>query len=350
MKRWKFKMLVGALLVSLLSALAAFGGFGAAHAADGGYAPLTIKISTANGEKDVKTVAARKMKEELEARSGGKITVEVYPSGQLLNDTGMVDGVPNGTTDIGICGLGWWSGLVPEISTLGLGMFDSADDYWATCEGGLFDLLFKKFDQNADTRVLEWMYCGASECILTKTKAVHSPDDLKGLKMRIPNNAMAAAMEGMGASPVTIPVADVYTSLQTGVVEGTIGTLGNTDSNSFWDVVNYITQYPVSYSDAFGIIVSNKTFNGWPEQVQKLVQEISHEMYPFSKQYIAETNDEIWARLEARNDLTIHHVPASEMAPFVEAIKVKQVELLKRTVPADSFDAIMTLIDKYSKK
>jgi C4-dicarboxylate-binding protein DctP len=89
MKRWKFRTLVGALLVSFLFTLTACGNFGAAHAADNEYAPLTIKISTANGEKDVKTVAARKMKEELEARSGGKITVEVYPSGPASHACGI---------------------------------------------------------------------------------------------------------------------------------------------------------------------------------------------------------------------------------------------------------------------
>lgn len=310
--------------------------------------PVTIRIATANGESDVKTVIAYKMEEILEDRSNGMIAVEVYPSAQLLSDTGMVEGVPNGATDIGICGLGWWSGLVPEVSVIGgMGIYDS-EEHFRRCmesEGGIFEYLAGLFETNAQTKVLTFLYCGASECLITRNKQITSPDDMKGLKYRVPNNSMGAAISALGASPVTIPVGDVYTSLQTGVVDGTIGTLGNSDSNNFWDVVNYVSDLKLAYSDAFGIIVSDAVYNSWEPAVQQLVAEVSEDMYEFSYEYINKTYGEIWAKLEARDDIDVYYISAEDTVAFAELTAPGSLAGLLESCGEDSYNHMVDIIE-----
>jgi len=312
--------------------------------------PMTITIATHSNNQDIKTVSAFKMKEELETRSNGKITVEVYPSSQLLNQSEMVEGIPNGSADIGITGLGQWSGVVPEVVILGsMGVFDTEEHYWRACEGegGLFDYLAELFDQNADTQVMTFLYCGSSDCLLSKNKQIKMPEDMQGLKFRAPNIAMGSAVEALGATPISMPLSDVYSALQTGMVEGTWANITTVIDFSLTELAPYLTRLPLAYSDAYGIVIGNMTWNSWPEELQIMVKDISKDLYKYAFEYIRETVEDKWQKCDEDPNLNVYYVADEDVPAFAKLIGPRHLEIIKDAVSEESYKHMLELVDQF---
>lgn len=311
--------------------------------------PITIKIATSSNMVDVKTVGAYKMAEELEARSDGLIAVEVYPASQLLNQSAMVEGISSGIADMSFATLGQFT-LVPEVDVLGLiGVFDSAEHYWRTCEseGGMFDFLADLFYNKADVYVTSFLYCGMSEWLYCRDKSIRLPEDMKGLKFRTPNPAMRGAVEALGAIPVTIPSSETYTALQSGMFRGGWGSIANVSGYALTEVAKYLTRLSLCYSDAYGIIIGKDTWDKWPEELRVVVQEISDEIYKFNFEYIEKQVNEQVEKWEADTELTFYTVPEEDLPKFAEIIGPKQLDMIQKNISQESYQHIIDLIEKY---
>lgn len=179
---------------------------------------LNLKLGHIQSDKDLWHFGAEKFKEELEARSDGKITLTIYPNSTLGGDRDLVEGMQMGTADFGLIA-GVLGNFEPTIQLLELPyLFHSQEEFDKVIHGDIGSEIAGNVLDKAQVRILNWWERGSRQ--VTSNKPVNGLDDLKGLKIRVPEiPAMVAAWRAMGANPTPMAWSEVYTGLEQNVIE-----------------------------------------------------------------------------------------------------------------------------------
>lgn len=166
-------------------------------------------------------LAAQKLAKTVEELTHGEVTVTLFPDGQLGGDVDLTAAVRAGNVDIALVGTGAASSAVApalQVTVLPF-IWKSRDTFWSTVTGPVGDKLLGTLD-GAGIKGLAFGTFG-ERGFITKGFAVNGPDDLKGRKIRVTQSQVyLKTMEAMGANPVPLPYAEVYTALQQGAVDG----------------------------------------------------------------------------------------------------------------------------------
>nr|WP_321457938.1 TRAP transporter substrate-binding protein [uncultured Cohaesibacter sp.] len=197
-----------------LAALVSLGVPGQSRADD----VLTLKLGHIQSEKDLWHFGAEKFKEELEARSNGKITLAIYPNSTLGGDRDLVEGMQMGTVDFGLIA-GVLGNFERSIQLLELPyLFRSQDEFNTVIHGEIGDEIAQNVLDQANIRILNWWDRGPRE--VTSNKPINGLDDLQGLKIRVPEiPAMVKTWREIGANPTPMAWSEVYTGLEQNVIE-----------------------------------------------------------------------------------------------------------------------------------
>lgn len=312
---------------------------------------VTIKIVTSTAPSHMNSKVALKLEEDLEAMSNGRIQVDLYLTGSLLDDGEMPDGVKQGVADIAIGSLGLFSNNIPETRAIGLmGAFDSEEHFWRACqmEGGFYDYLTDLFLQKQNIRILSFTHLGATDAFGSNRSIIKTLEDLKGLKVRVPNVAIGTAVQSMGATPVVLSGGDTYSALQHGVVEGAYTSTSTVIARSFYEATDYYTKMKLSYSDSIGVWLSEDTFNKWPKSVKAMVIEACKSLIEWTRSLAEEDDVENWNFLEkeAPNVKGVYHLTNEETEAFRKMVAPGQLEGLRNACSEESYSKLIDIIEK----
>ena len=114
--------------------------------------------------------------------------------------------------------------------------------------------------------------------ILTRDKAIRAPADLKGLKLRVPSRNSGLMLEAWGATPVSMPVTDIYNSLQTGVIDGALIDASALQTFRLSEVVNHVTRGMKSTASPFFVIMDRHAFKDLNDGARETVHAAGQEM------------------------------------------------------------------------
>ena len=191
-----------------------------------------------------------KFAELMKERTGGAVTVDVFPANQLGSEKDMVEQVKNGVIHISLTGpsmLAQFKGWGP-IGVLGMPYVlkgNTEDEIRPKliklARGTPHEDLNEQAAKESGVRILDMGWWYGERHLTTKTKQVVKPDDVKGLKIRTMDSPMAkAALVALGAATTPMAVAELYTALQLGVVEGQENPLNTIYSHKFYEVQKYV--------------------------------------------------------------------------------------------------------------
>jgi tripartite ATP-independent transporter DctP family solute receptor len=191
-----------------------------------------------------------KFAELMKERTGGAVIVDVFPANQLGSEKDMLEQVKNGVIHISLTGpsmLAQFKGWGP-IGVLGMPYVlkgDTEDELRPKliklARGPLMAELNERAAAESGIRILDMGWWYGERHLTTKTKQVVKPDDVKGLKIRTMDSPMAkAALATLGAATTPMAVAELYTALQLGVVEGQENPLNTIYSHKFYEVQKYV--------------------------------------------------------------------------------------------------------------
>ncbi|MCL4155328.1 UNVERIFIED_CONTAM: hypothetical protein GTU68_030908, partial [Idotea baltica] len=227
-------------------------------------AEVTLKFAHAAPETDLQQDLAKFFQKEVDARTKGEVKVQIFPQGQLGNDATMIDGARAGIIDVVMVGLNNFSGLMPESAAFTLPfMFPTRETAYSVLDSEVGQGVLADFETHG-LKGLGFPENGYRN--MTNNKGpIRTPDDVKGLRMRVNNskalNDMFAALD---ANPQQIPVAELYTALETGVVDSQDHPIGVTLSFKFYEVQDYLSLTQHAYSPLAVAMNLNK-FNGLTE-------------------------------------------------------------------------------------
>lgn len=243
----------------------------AAHAAD-----ITLRATANSNENDEDYDGLVVFKNYVENASNGAIAVELFIGTQLCA-TGeeCLQGVAGGSIDIYISTSGGAAGIFPYIQVLDLPYLMSDDRVAEEVLKGDFtrELRAKALaDSDNKIRLMTIGNTGGWRNYANTSKTIKSPDDLKGLKMRtVPAALPQQVATAVGAAPTPVPWPELFTALQTGVVEGTANGITDIMNMKFTDAgLKYLTLDGHSYMGAFWWM-SEDTFQGLSEDQRKIV-------------------------------------------------------------------------------
>ncbi len=205
------------------------------------------------------------------ATTKGEVNVLVFPNSQLGDDTHMLANVRSGAMQMMSIGDNILATLVPSAAIDNIGFaFKNADMAWKALDGKVGDLVRADIDK-AGLVPMPRIWDEGFRQTTSSTKPIQTAADLDGFKIRVPPSPISLAMfKALGASPVSINVAELYTALQTHVVDGQENPLGNIESHKFYQVQKYCSLTNHMWVGFW--LVANKGFwTGLPADVQKVV-------------------------------------------------------------------------------
>ena len=178
---------------------------------------------------------------QIESLSHGKIHVETYPSGSLLKESNIAEGVTNNTANMGIFAMHWWSKEEPSLEwdTIPF-LIDDASDLLKALHGKLGEDVNKVLNKHGVV-IIGWGFYGYAESYINTKHPIKLPSDLKGLRMRSEGKLSALFLKAHGATPVAVDSSEVYTAMQRGSLDGGVSGLSTIISRKWYEVGKHIT-------------------------------------------------------------------------------------------------------------
>ena len=276
-----------ALLLALVMVLglAACGGSSeesAAPESESEYGTYNWTLAMSVAESTTNYKMSQRFAELINERSGGSINVEIYPSGQLGNETEFTEGVIGGSIDIGT---GITTNLVDYIPEMGLfdmpNLFSSVEQMRALLASDYIDTV-NEYCEAAGVHMLGFSDAGFRQ--LTTNKRVDSIDDIAGQKIRVmTNNYHIAYWEALGAAAVPMQFTEVFMGLQQNTIDGEENPYMNIVGNNFQEVQDYIVE-----TNHLGHIITffmnSELYNSLPDNTKALVDECAAEAVAYANE------------------------------------------------------------------
>ena len=316
MKRMK-KMI--ALLVLIAVGLFTLTGCGGSGGGGGSGAPaedkpVTLKLGFQANSSSSEYEAAELLKEKAAEYSNGTITVEIYPGGQLGDDRAMIDQVAAGALDMVFAETGRLGLWEPELEIFSYPFaFDDYDHLVRTLTETEYGKgIYEKLEARG-WKILADAYNGTRQT--TSNRAINSIDDMKGMKLRVPNaDANLAFANYSGAAATPMPFAEVYLALKTNAVDGQENPLSTIDAQKFYEVQKYcaLTGHIINDNN---YIISKIIFDKLSAAQQEAITKATVEAAEFHTKTFQEDEETLIAKFEEQG-MTI---TTPDRAPFREA-------------------------------
>jgi TRAP-type C4-dicarboxylate transport system substrate-binding protein len=242
-----------------------------------------IKLSYANfpPAPTFPCVQMERWKVEVEKRTGGKVAIDTYPGGTLLDAKNMMDGVIAGQADIGCLCMAYQPGRFIITNALGLplGIADARIGsliLWELHQKYPSDEAFKP------VKVLT-MFVSAPSNIMSK-KPIRTLDDVKGQNLRASGSA-GDVLKAWGANMIGMPMSDTPEALQKGVIQGLFSSLEVLKDFKYAESCRYVTMVDTSMYP-FAVVMNMDSWNALPDDVKKVMDDLRAEQAEWTGKYM----------------------------------------------------------------
>jgi len=307
----------------------------------GGAVAETFRFAAEAPATDSQVKAAEHMNGLLAERSGGDLDLRIFAGGTLGNGQAAITGTRGNTIDMFVTGSSNLSGLVPEMGMLDIPfLFQDADHAYRTLDGEVGQQLLDQLDGIGLKGLAFWE--NGWRQITTKDKAVATPEDLAGLKIRTTGAPVhIRAFELLGANPVPMAIGELYTALEMGTVEAQEHPLGVFMSAKFYEVQDQITLSRHAYSPL--VVAMNKAkFDALTPEQQQVLIDTAVETASFQRQL---NSDALAAQVAELQGLGKTVTEEFNQEPFVQITLPVREEFIAQFGGGEKLEAIDALRD-----
>jgi tripartite ATP-independent transporter DctP family solute receptor len=261
-------------------------------------APIQLKLATADTMNDTSYEVGQRFGAEIAKRTNNKYDVQLFVGGALGSTVNLANSLQTGIIDCAILTSGYLESIVPTVQAIDL-PFIFKDE--ATAESMLDGALGKRLFADMGTRGIKglaWGWYGWRQMEISD-RPVRSPDDMRGLKIRIqPGPVFAAMFRALGAIPVPLDGSEVYLGLSQHTVGGVEFPLPTAVTFKVYEVTKYLALTRHSYN-AGALMVSNARWNQLSPDDQQAFQDSATAVLPFWRTTIAQRSDDAFTFLQA---------------------------------------------------
>ena len=291
-------------------------------------APLKLKFGNDLPMTHTVNVRLKEAIEAIGAETNGQVAISLFPNNQLGSDTDMMTQLRSGALEFATMPGTVLSTLIPTASLTGVGFaFTSYDKVWAAMDGEVGNFIRRNIEK-VGLVPFEAMWDNGFRQITSSTHPINTPDDLKNFKIRVPVVPLWVAMfSAFGGAPVSIPLNEAYSALQTKIADGQENPLALIESAKFFEVQKYCSLTNHAW-DGFWLLSSARIWKTVPADVQKVMQKHFNAAAKKQRDDIVQADAEYRKNLQSKG-LTFNTTKAEDFqtalakTPFYKDAKTK---------------------------
>ncbi len=262
-------------------------------------------------------VRAQEAADRILKATDGRVEIRVFPNNQLGSDTDMLSQLRSGAIEFFTLSGLILATLVPPASINGVGFaFKDYDQVWRAMDGKLGAYVRSEIDKRG-LLAMEKIWDNGFRQTTTSTKPIKVPEDFKGVKLRVPVSPLWTSMfSALGASPASINFSEVYSALQTKIVDGQENPLSLIETAKLYEVQKFCSMTNHMW-DGFWFLANRRAFDRLPKDAQEIVARELNAAALAERADIAKLNTDVRAGLAAKG-LAFNEV---DSAAFRETLK-----------------------------
>lgn len=282
--------------------------------------PIVIRFSHVVEDNTPKGIAALEFKRLVEERTRGRVKVQVYPNSSLYKDREELEALQLGAVQM----------LAPSLAKFGqLGMrdfevfdlpyiFPNRQVLKAVTQGEIGRELLAQLE---DRGILGLAYWDNGFKVMSANTPIRLPEDLKGKRMRIqPSRVLEAQMEALGATPIPLAFSDVYTALESGLVDGTENPPSNLYSKKMHEVQKHVAVTNHGYL-GYAVIVNRKFWNSLPADIRATLERSIVDATRKNDEEAEKLNSQALNKVRASKNTTVLNLDATELQAWRKALE-----------------------------
>ncbi len=237
-----------------------------AHAAE-----FTYKFANNTPVTHPMNIRAKEAADRIHEATDGRMELQVFPNNQLGSDTDTLSQLRSGAVEFFTLSGLILSTLVPPASINGVGFaFKNYDQVWSAMDGKLGAYVRAEIEKRG-LHPMDKIWDNGFRQTTTSTRPIKSPDDFKGVKLRVPVSPLWTSMfAALGASPTSINFSEVYSALQTHIVDGQENPLNLIDTAKLYEVQKYCSLTNHMW-DGFWFLANRRAWERLPRDIQEIV-------------------------------------------------------------------------------
>jgi tripartite ATP-independent transporter DctP family solute receptor len=253
----------------------------------------------------------------IKEESGGQVEMRAYPNNVLGGDTDMLSQLRAGALEFFTLSGGILSTLIPVTSIYNTAfIFKDYSEVWPVMDGPLGAYL-RGVIEKSNIRPMAKLWNNGFRQITSSTRPIATPEDLKGFKIRVAVSPLyISTFKGLGASPTSLNFSEVYSALQTKVVEGQENALVLIDSAKFYEVQKYVSLTNHAW-DAFFMLSNGRAWNKLGAKMQDVVGKNLDQAALAMREDTMKLDETLEVQLKAKG-MTFNRAPAN---PFRETLR-----------------------------
>ena len=282
---------------------------------------IVLKLGYSSPTSNPWHTCAEGLAQYINENTDGKVKVDLFPAEMLGSDKQMAEMIKMGTLDMQIAPQGVVANYEPKMAILELPfLFSSNEKVAELLDSPIGEELAKDLPAQG-IRVLAYWENGLRQTTNSK-KEILKPEDLKGMKIRTPDNKMTISIfKSLGANPAPLAYSELYMALSQGVFDGQENPVVNIHASKLYEVQKYISLTNHKY-EGKPFIVSEKKWSKLPADVQKVIADAAKKYAVENRRMFAEQNEKLLADLEAKGMV----VSKPNLDPFRDATKAVYAE------------------------
>lgn len=286
--------------------------------------PIRLRYANFPAASTFPCVQMEKWADEVEARTGGKVAIETFPGGTLLDARSILRGVARGQADIGCVSMSYHPGSFPFFDVFGLPLgFSNARD---AGEAAFAMYLKHQPRELAPYKVLLMFACAPSQ--IMSTQPVSTLDDLKGLPLRA-SGSLSDVIETLGGQASSMPMSETPEALQKGMVKGVFSSWDTLKDLNYAESCRYGLEIDSSVYP-FVVVMNKKAWERLPDDVKAVFDGYAMEHCRFTGDYVDDWGRQALKWAEETYNFKLAKLSgeekaraAEQCAPLLEAWKKK---------------------------
>ena len=279
----------------------------------------TIKFGLNSPEGHPAVAGMRKFASAVEAKSGGKIKVQLFLNGSLGSDQATLSALKGGTVEMAVMNSGILASEVKALEIFDFPfLFANEKEADAIVDGPIGQKMHAALADRGIVGLSYWEL--GFRNITTGKKVITKVDDIAGLKLRvIPNAINVDWVKALGANPTPLPFPEVYAALEQGAIDGQENPIAVIAANKFWEVQKNVALTNHQYNPQ-SVIFSKKVWDTMSPAEKKIIDESADEAVKAQREANrAALNNNL--ELLKKNGMNVTTLPAAEIAKLREKMK-----------------------------
>jgi tripartite ATP-independent transporter DctP family solute receptor len=277
---------------------------------------VTLKSSDTHPDGYPTVAAVQKMGEMVKERTGGRICVEVFHSAQLGEEKDTIEQTKFGVIDLNRVSMGPFNNLIEETKVVSLPfIFRSVEHMHKVMDGDIGAEIAAAFEPHGFVALA--FYDGGSRSFYNSKKPIDSIDDLAGMKVRVmQSDVFVDMMTALGANATPMPYGEVYSAIQTGVIDGAENNWPSFESSGHYEVAGYYTLNQHLIVPEV-LVMSKVSWDKLSPEDQEILRQAARDSMPVNRELWAAREKESEDKVRAAGVQIIDNI---DKTPFIEAM------------------------------